>query len=112
MSRFVQFISTRRGFIKGYVSGITSYAIYQYIQGSIDRDSNGVSRNELIQKVEDKSKQYDTDHNGILTAGEIVDGLISDTMEMKHKIEDRMTSIDIRESKGSGNGSDGQKVDI
>ena len=71
--------------MRGFLFGVTVQNFYNYIQNSLtDTDSNKGS-SKIKRLIGTKIKQYDTNHDGNITVGEIIDGTIRDLKHFETK---------------------------
>jgi len=65
----------RNNFVRGFGTGVATRTTYDYVQNSL----YGQDRNSTFTKaLDNKLASYDTNHDGQVTLGEIVDGITTD----------------------------------
>lgn len=65
----------RNNFVKGFGAGVATRTAYDYVQNSLyGQDKNST----FTTAIDNKLASYDTNHDGQVTLGEMVDGLTTD----------------------------------
>lgn len=76
----------RNLFVRGFFTGVATHKGYDYIQNSLSDQENS-NNNIIIKAISTKIKDYDTNHDGNITLGEIIDGTLKDLKHYENKTD-------------------------
>lgn len=80
---FKKIIASNPQFVRGVTVGWVLCSGCHYAIKYVDKNNDGITRDEIIDAYKNKMMEYDVNNDGVTSPGEVLDGVLNDVENIK-----------------------------